>query len=51
MDGMVVMMVCGGGVRGACGKYIAFRALRRRHRSLTKNGSIVVLLRVSLNKL
>lgn len=37
--------------RGCCGKYIAFRA-RRRHRSaLTKNGSIVVLLRVSLNKL
>lgn len=38
---------------GCCGKYIAFRARRRRrHRSaLTKNGSIVVLLRVSLNKL
>lgn len=52
MDGMVVMVMCGGGIgRGACGKYIAFRTLQRRHRSLTKNGSIVVLLRVSLNKL
>lgn len=34
-----------------CGKYIAFRAQRRHCSALTKNGSIVVLLRVSLNKL
>lgn len=32
------------------GKYIVFRA-QRRHRVLTKNGSIVVFLRVLLNKL
>lgn len=39
-------------VKRVRGKYIVFRA-RRRHvpRSLAKNGSTVVLLRVSLNKL